>query len=399
VTGYDRMTRLTTAVLTDAVDLERAQSAWDSLAVDASRPYCAPGWALPWWSQARPAGAELRAITVHHGTDLVGVAPFYVTRDQSGITTWRLLADVTSSYVEPVADVRLRGSVAAAIASVLRDADRHVDVVSFFKVLRGRGWPTMLREAWPGWRPAMSVVTTTRSPHVDIPDAGVDGWLASRSNSFRKQLRSRQREFQRHGGTFRRASSPGELASALADFERLHTQRWADRGGSRALTAPIVEMVNRAGRWLDPTRLHVWTADIDGTAVSSAVFLAAGAELHYWLSGFSDTWSRVSPSMILLAEAIRHAANEGYQRVSLGPGTAAYKYRFATGEDILDSVDLIPHGRRYAYVRMRQLPYRAYRFASNRTPPKVKERLRSSAFRVVGRHSGTGQERQDAATQ
>jgi hypothetical protein len=62
--------------------------------------------------------------------------------------------------------------------------------------------------------------------------------------------------------------------------------------------------------------------------------------------------------------------------VSLGPGEGAYKYRFATGEDVLDWVDMVPRGRRYPYVRLCQSPYRLYRFAANRTPPAVKRRLK-----------------------
>ena len=106
--------------------------------------------------------------------------------------------------------------------------------------------------------------------------------------------------------------------------------------------------------------------------------------MHYWLGGFDEEWARCSPSLLLLVEAVHYAADAGYGRVSLGPGAQQYKYRLATGEEELDWIDLLPQGRRYPYVRLCQTPYRAYRLASNRTSTQTKQRIRSSAERLIG---------------
>jgi CelD/BcsL family acetyltransferase involved in cellulose biosynthesis len=371
--------RLRTEVLTDAAGLAGVRAGWDALAVAAGRPYCAPGWGLPWWSAVRPPGAVLRAVAVWDAAALVGIAPCYVTRDRFGIATWRLLADVTSSFVEPLAAPGRRVEVAAAIARALRDAGPEVDVLSLSAVPQADGWAALLRQEWAGWRPALAPVSTTRAPYVDLPDGGYDAWLSGRSRNFRQQVRARQREFARAGGAFRRAVTPGELAAAVDDFVRLHLDRWQGRGGSSALSPAVVAMVHEVTRSLDPARLHLWTAEVGGTAVGTALLVAAGDEVHYWLGGFDEDWARYSPSLLLLVEAVRHAARSGYRRLSLGPGTGSYKYRMATGEQTLVAVDLVPHGVRFPYVRLCQSPYRFYRLASNRTPPAMKQRLRASA--------------------
>jgi CelD/BcsL family acetyltransferase involved in cellulose biosynthesis len=219
-------------------------------------------------------------------------------------------------------------------------------------------------------------VYTIRAPYIDVPDGGYEAWLASRSANFRQQMRRRRRDFVRQGGQFRQATSPAEMSTALDSFERLHLQRWQDRGGSRALTGPVVAMLRQAGGALRPERLQLWTAQVDGRTVGAALFVAAGRQVHYWLGGFDEQWARWTPSLLLLDQIVRYAAAEGHRRVSLGPGAGAYKYRFATGEDLLDWVDLVPRGWRYPYVRLRQSPHRVYRFAANHTPPAVKRRLK-----------------------
>lgn len=376
--------QLSTEILTDPAALAREWAGWDALAVAAGRPYCAPGWALPWWSAVRPPDAELRAVAVRDSTGLVGMAPFYVTRDRLGISTWRLLADVTSSYVEPVAARGRQAAVAAAVADALRGADLPVDVLSMAAVPQADGWASALRAQWPGWRPSLAPVASTRAPYVDL-DGDDDAWFAARSRNFRQQVRARQRDFAKAGGTFRLATTPDEVGAALDDFVRLHLDRWQERGGSSALSPAVVTMLGDVGRAFDPTRLQLWTADVGGVAVGTALFVAAGNEVHYWLGGFDEEWARCSPSLLLLVQAVRHAARSGYRRLSFGPGTGAYKYRMATGEETLVAVDLLPHGVRFPYVRLCQSPYRFYRLASNRTPQTVKRRLRAPLAAIAGR--------------
>jgi CelD/BcsL family acetyltransferase involved in cellulose biosynthesis len=274
----------------------------------------------------------------------------------------------------------------------LANADGQADVLSLAAVPRTSPWPRLLREGWPGVAPRFSLVRTIRAPYVEVADSGYDAWLGSRSRNFRQQVRARKREFVRHGGQFRLASSRDEVAIALTEFERLHRNRWEPRGGSQALSAPVAAMLQRVGSHLDPARLQVWTAEVDGVAVGAALFVAAGTEMHYWLGGFDEAWARCSPSLLLLVEAVRHAADTGHRKVSLGPGPQHYKYRLATGEDLLDWIDILPRNGRYPYVRLCQSPYRLRRVLSNRTPPRIKRRLRSSAERLRGGTRGTNRQ-------
>jgi CelD/BcsL family acetyltransferase involved in cellulose biosynthesis len=378
---------LRTRVVDDVAALEPERSGWDALAVASSRPYCAPGWVLPWWRHVRPHGSELNVVTVHQGSELVGLAPCYVGRTSSGLTACRILADVAASYSEPLATAHLQRDVAGALTAALDD--RAVDVLSLDALPADSPWPRLLQEMWPGRRPHLSLVSAIGAPYVDLPAGGPEEWFDGRSRNFRQQIRRRRREFFRRGGCLRPARSADEALAGLREFVRLHHGRWAARGGSQALHGAMPDMLERSCTELGPARMQVWTATAEGATVAAALFMAAGQEMHYWLGGFDEAWAPLSPSLLLLVEAVLHAPEFGCRRVSLGPGAQPYKERMATGEDRLMWVDLLPRSRRYPYVRLRQAPYRFRRVVANRTPPEVKGRLRHAADRLrppQGRH-------------
>jgi CelD/BcsL family acetyltransferase involved in cellulose biosynthesis len=224
-----------------------------------------------------------------------------------------------------------------------------------------------------------------QAPFVDVPSGGFEEWFSGRSRNFRQQARSRSRQFIRRGGRFTRAESASAMLSGLHELERLHLGRWSSRGGSQALVPGIIQMLTQACGELGPDRIQIWTAEVDAGAVAAALLVSAGQEMHYWLGGFDEAWAPLSPSVLLLVEAVRHAAEMGCSRVSLGPGAQPYKYRLATGEERLDWIDLLPVTPRYPYVRLVQAPRRLYRLAARRTPSVVKERLRSASGRLLRR--------------
>lgn len=369
----------TVEVLTRPEDLVGIRPGWDRLAEACSRPYCAPGWTVPWWEQARPPRSSLSVVAVRLAGELVGVAPLVVTRSRAGLRVGEVLAHTTSSYCEPLALPGHERAVAVAVAGALRG----LDVLALAGIPRDSPWPGLLSAAWPGRRtPRVEVASSMDAPFVDLPEGGFDGWFAGRSRNFRQQARARRREFVARGGDFRTASSSEEIRARLGDLERLHLARWSDRGGSQALVAGIVPMLGQAADELGPRRMVLIDAVVDGMVVASALFVAAGDELHYWLGGFDEAWSDLSLSVLLLVEAVSHSGAAGCRRVSFGPGAQPYKYRLATGDEQLDWVELVPVGARLPLVWSARSPQLARRYASRRFTPETKERIRGVAERV-----------------
>lgn len=352
---------------------------WHRLAVAAGRPYASPGWQLPWWEHARPPRARLATATVRDGERLTGVAPLYVDAD-AGVRSCRLLASPTAAFVEPLAVPGSEDALAAAVAAAAVDAG--ADVVSLTWVSDDRRWPSRLVTQWPG-RGARAVVTgEVRAPYVDV-SAGAEAWFASRSRNFRQGQRAKEKAFAAAGGSVRRVHDERALPAALDAFVRLHADRWSDRGGSAALTTPVVRMLRSP--WGQGRRpLDLWLAEVGEEVVAAVVFATAGAETHYWLGGFDRRWARVSPTMLLLTAAVRQAAEDGLSRVSLGPGEQDYKHRLSTGDQLLRSVDVVRRGPRHPYVSLCRTPAAVERAARRRLPGParaVARRVRTGASR------------------
>jgi CelD/BcsL family acetyltransferase involved in cellulose biosynthesis len=198
-----------------------------------------------------------------------------------------------------------------------------------------------------------------------------------------------RRKLETGGGTFRLVGDPDEMTRGLEAFGRLHTARWADRGGSKVWGPDVAAMLADAATALgDPLRFRLWTIETDGQTISAHLFVAAGGEVSYWLGGFDPAFGELAPSQLTIIEAIRHAFDSGDSRVDLGGGDQPYKRRFTDGSDVLVWTTLVPRGHRYVRTRIETAPRAAYRAMANRVPPAAKQRLDRTVRRFLRRSQG-----------
>src|SRR3712207_224613 len=149
---YIRAPMELTAELLDTLEaVEPPVAEWDRLAVQANRPYCAPAWLLAWWRHAAPADARLAVIVVRDGDHIVGVAPFYRTRN-GPLWEYALLGTEITSRIEPLAESERIGEVAVAVAEALAAARPHVAFIRLEGVPVDSPWAEYLQSAWPGNR-------------------------------------------------------------------------------------------------------------------------------------------------------------------------------------------------------------------------------------------------------
>ena len=392
------MTPLRAQVLETAEELKPYEEAWDALAAQAQRPYCAPAWMLAWWREAAEEGSALRAVVVLDGEELAGIAPFYVEPRSPGLTArYRPLASSLSARIEPLARVGWEPDVAAAVAVALAGAEPEPGVIVFENVLAASPWPQLLARSWPALgEPWVERHTPIAAPTLAIAGLNLDDWLASKSRNFRGQMRRARRKLEKQGAVFRMSESEDELERDLIAFARLHRARWDFRGGSAVLHEPVERMLADAGRALLPSqRFRLFSIELEGRTVSSQLFLAAGGELAYWLGGFDESLSSQWPSLQGLVQALEDGFERGEDRFDLGAGAQHYKYRFADGEDKLETVMVVPRGRRYALARAQLVPGQVRRELARRLPPGAKARLRALLRQGDGGEAGGGGEAGD----
>lgn len=348
------------AVLVDSLQgLERFRAGWDELAVACGRPYCAPAWQLAWWRRVAPAGARLRvALALDDDATVAGIAPLFVERARSGYAQYRLLGSRTSSQIGPLARPGLEEPVAAALSRALASARPRPRALRLERMYGEPAWGRLLARAWPGVLPPRQHFDVARpQPYVTIAGRSYDAWFADRSSNFRQQMRRVARKIQAREGVTTMTRDAEALERDVASFVRLHLARWAPRGGSAQVDAPVEMMLREAGAdLLDDARFRLWSLDIDGERVSSHLFIAAGGEVIYFNGGFDERYAELKPSMHVLLAALEDCFGRGDRGMDLGFGAQPYKLRLADDDRPSASMSLYPRDVRYPCTRLQTLP-------------------------------------------
>ena len=327
-------------------------SEWDALAVANAMPLMSPGWIIPWWQHLAPSSAEPRVVVVRDGSELIGLAPFYVDASvHGGRIDYRLSGIALGGRLAPLARPGREWEVASAVARALESATPRPDLVALEAGPVASPWLAALREGWPSAiRPSTRAYRTYPCPLVCMQQDSFDSWFAGRSAKFRSSMGRLMRRFDEAGGSSR-MSSAETLRADIATFMRLHFARWEGRGGSglAGLGERLPWMLEDAGRMLSTeSRFRLWVAEIDGEPISADLYVAAGGEVLGMNGGWSESFRKLSPPLLATMRTIKDAFERGDRRLDLGLGDQSHKTRFANGNDPVVWSILMPVGRRLA---------------------------------------------------
>lgn len=320
---------------------------WDHLTQLSEQPLSAPAWVLAWWAAVASPELALRVVVVRRGDELVGLFPL-VANGRAYVA----MGEGVGGAV-PLARPGLEEEVAVAFSEILAVQRPRPPTIRFQQDDSGPDWAGLLGRSWPG-RGAWSKVTASVGvPRVTLGDAGFDAWFASKSSSFRREMRRKGKRLDEAGASFRFASKDS-LEPDLVEFLRLHRGRLAGQGGT-SLDADGVEamLVSAARELLPQDRLRLLMLEIDGRAIGAQLVLVAGSEATAWNSGFDEEYARLSPSMQCVLHVLEDAAEKGQRSLCLGPGDQEYKSRFADSGTELASCLMVARGRGYARARSR----------------------------------------------
>ena len=349
-------------VVDDVAALGPVVASWDALAVANRLPMSAPAWTLAWWRHLAPAGAHLRVVLVRDGSELVGVAPYFAERAVLGRCDYRLIGSGIYHRIAPLALPGREWEVAERVAAVLAAARPRPDLITLEGVALATPWRTLLREHWPGPLRARRYDTSVQSaPVVRLDAPSFEAWLSGQSSNFRSQMRRSRRRFEDEHGRARLATAE-TLEADVKTFGRLHAGRWEGRGSSSIVRMgrPLLDALVEGGvQHLADGRFRLWTLEMDGEAISSQMFVAAGGEVAYWNGGWDERFAQLKPPMLAILYAVEDAFRRGDDRIDLGGGALHYKLRFANGTDAISWGGVYTPGVRSPLARMTLAPTHA----------------------------------------
>lgn len=313
---------------------------WDGLAEAAGNIFATRGWLEAWW-EAHGGPGEPWVLT--DGPDPRVVVPLHVSRRP--LRQVRLLGAGLSDELGPAcapADLPLA-------AAVLRDA------------LRTRRWDVLLLQdvVQEGWGRAAGGRVLRRVPGP-VVRLGVPDWeefLRGRSRNFREQLRRRERRLLLAApDAVVRTADVGSLEADLETLFALHRARWGP--AAPFSTGAAAETVRRHARTaLAAGRLRLRVLDVRGRPAAALLGYRLGDVEVFHQSGRDPALDELSVGAVLLARAVRDAAETGAREYRLLRGAEAYKSRWADADRPVETVAAprTPLGRLAVTVAARRL--------------------------------------------
>lgn len=311
---------LAVAIATDATSLAVLEPSWRDLwrRCPGASPFQSPDWLIPWWEAFHPG--VLQVVAVSAGGRLVALAPLYREDGAHGKRLLPLgisLSDDTDVLVDPDAG-GAGASLAAAVAALPE-------------------WEAWLQEdLLPGAAifdlPLPGGVAVETSLQNARPVLAIDGErdadglpLAVPADRRRKARRAARLAGERGGLRLVVDADPDEF---LGHLERLHGARWQSRGEDGILTDDAVLAFHRAAlpRLVASGVSRTILCEIGGAVAGAYYGLVHRGRAHAYLGGFDPAFAHESPGAILIAAAIRMAADEGCTAFDFLRGREDYKY-------------------------------------------------------------------------
>jgi CelD/BcsL family acetyltransferase involved in cellulose biosynthesis len=305
-------------------ELAPLRELWTKLAERCGNLFATWDWASTWWrhyGQDRP----LRVAVVRRAGEPVGLLPLYQWRSRP-LKILRFLGHGPADELGPVGHPDDGVLLARALRRSLHRLD--ADLLLAEQLPRAQDWGALL-----GGRR----LAEESSPVVRFGSGGWEAYLGARSANFREQVRRRARKLAREREVaYRLSDGSRDLDRDLDTLLRLHAVRWgagetnflADAAFHRAFLP-----VAASQGWL-----RLWFLEVDGEAVAALCgFRFAGTE-SYYQAGRDPAWSAYRVGFVLLAHAIRQAADDGIGEYRLLRGGEDYKLRFAVADPGLETV-------------------------------------------------------------
>jgi CelD/BcsL family acetyltransferase involved in cellulose biosynthesis len=306
--------------------LEPLREPWTRLAERSRSIFKTWEWASVWWHH-QGGGRRLEVAAVRRGNVLVGIVPMYRWRRRP-LDVLRFLGHGPGDELGPVCDAEDRAVVARGLRRALARLDW--DVLVGEQLPREQDWGVML---------AGRRLTAESSPVLRFGRAGWDGFLRSRSANFREQVGRHPRRLARDRRVrYRLADGSRDLRGELDTLFALHAARWSHRPSNFLAHAPFHRAFARVA--LERGWLRLWFLEVDGEAVAALYgFRFAGTECYYQ-AGRDPRWNRYRVGFVLLAHAVRQAADDGVAEYRLLRGGEEYKQRFASADPGLETIGL-----------------------------------------------------------
>jgi CelD/BcsL family acetyltransferase involved in cellulose biosynthesis len=283
-----------------------------------------PAYLKLYWEEFGRTPEDLLLAFARDAGEDVAVAAF----ERDGGTLRFLGGTEVTDYLGPVGLPGTHEAVAGELWDALlgRDDWRHADLRG---LAQDNAWLVALRAAAEarGLAVLEDDDPNGAAPFLRLPDTW-EAYLAGLPAKLRHEIRRKAKKLEAEAGPYRVVTADeASLETMLDRFVELHRQSEGPKG---VFMVPGMEIFfRRLGEaFCGEGVFRLTFLEIGGELAAGTIGFVADGTYALYNSAFDRAWGSLAPGMVLVAEDVRLAIEEGCATFDLLKGDYDYKYRF-----------------------------------------------------------------------
>jgi CelD/BcsL family acetyltransferase involved in cellulose biosynthesis len=288
-------------------------------------------------------GEEPEHLLLAFGEDDAGAQVAAAAFELIGDTLRFLGGTEVTDYMGPVGTPDARAGFAHELWAGLlaRDDWREADLRGLHE---NSAWLSELREAAAGHGLEVEATDDQNgvAPVLDLPSTW-DEYLAQIPSKLRHEIRRKAKKLEAETGAFRVETATEETLLPLLDrFVELHRMSEGPKG---VFMVPGMEIFfRRLGQtFCEQGVFRLSFIRVREELAAGTIGFSFDGTYSLYNSAFDRKWQQLAPGMVLVAEDIRQAIQEGSAVFDFLKGDYAYKYRFGARKRLVKRL-VVPRG-------------------------------------------------------
>ncbi|MEX0984802.1 MAG: GNAT family N-acetyltransferase [Actinomycetota bacterium] len=243
-------------------------------------------------------------------------------------TTLRFLGGTeVTDYMGPVALPQARAAFVDALWGGLLEREDWADA-DLWGLPEDAGWYALLGDAASAHGLAVEEAPDHDgvAPFLALP-ATWDGYLEGLASKLRHEIRRKAKKLEAEAGPFEIVTADASTLVPMLDrFVELHRLSEGPKG---VFMVPGMEIFfRRLGETFGSGVFRLNMIRVGGSLAAGTIGFVFGGTTYLYNSAFDRSWGGLAPGMVLVAEDVRLAIEDGCSGFDLLKGDYSYKYRF-----------------------------------------------------------------------
>ncbi|MCP4345586.1 MAG: GNAT family N-acetyltransferase [Desulfobacterales bacterium] len=309
------------------------QSSWDTL-------FLTWEWQFSWWESF---GGELFIVLVFENKTLVGILPFIKIR-RLFLHVLKFIGTVDSDYLDFIIKKGFEKEIVSFFFNVFLKNHPGIEIIELESINERSPLFQYISHVFPN--DYFGIETKEKvCAFLDLPGSW-EQYLSSLSSNMRYYIRRKEKKIKKEFDVCIGIENNKEhLQTRMTHFFEQHQKRWnrLERPGA-FFSEPFKEFhKNVSKRFFEAGFLRLYYLELNNRPVASYYLFKYQKTVHFYLTGFDPEYRQFSPSVVLLAHAVKDAIDQGLDEFDFMREAYDYKLKWNPRTRINRSFTIIKH--------------------------------------------------------